>query len=208
MNRILRLLILSDFFFWTGLGFVGPILAIYINDDIQNSTLGLTGLAVSIFWIMKALVALLVSRYTDHENGNWHKLTTMVIGYIIAFLSPFGFLFAKDIVDIIFIQFIFGTGMGMAYPGWMTIFSRFLETGKEGFAWSLDGAGIGLGNSAAIAVSGFVAEYFGFTALFLLTIGFNFLSLLCILMLFFKYREEILSKKHKLRYIAGRLFGV
>ncbi len=208
MNRVLKILILSDLFFWMGMGFIGPIFAIYINNNIKDSTIGLVGVSMAVIWIMKSVTALVTSRFTDHENGNELKLKTLVIGYIISFVSPFGFIFANSIWDIIFVQILFGFGIGLAYPGWMTIFSRFLESGKEGMTWSLDETSISLGNSLAIGLSGFIVEFFGFYFLFGMTILFNFLSLVCILILFFRHREEILSRRNKLKYFMNVFFGI
>jgi MFS family permease len=205
MNKIIKILILNDFFFWTGLGFVGPILAIYINDDISGGTLGLTGLAMALYWILKSLVSILTSRYTDKEPGNKRELKTLVLGGIIVFLIPFGYLLAQNIIHIIIVQALFGIGAGLAYPGWMTIFTRFLSTGKEGFIWSMEGASINIGNGLAVAASGFIAQVFGFTTLFILVIIFNFLSL-NMLMLLLRNRDEILSNHNPLRLLLRKYF--
>lgn len=205
MHKVLRLLILNDWFFWTALGFVGPILAIYINDDISGGSLGLTGLAMAIFWIVKSITALLTSKFTDKEKGNKVELYTLIIGSVIIFLIPFGYLFAKSIIHIIIVQAIFGLGNGLAYPGWMTIFTRFIDRGKEGFDWSVDSAGLSLGNGIAIALSGFIAEAFGFNTLFYIVIALNFISLLMVLWML-KYKDEILSNRNVFKYLIRKIF--
>jgi len=205
MNKILKLLILNDLFFWTALGFVGPIFAIYINEDIAGSTLGLTGLAMALYWIIKSFVSIMVSRYTDADKGNRRELTTLIIGMGLAFIAPIGFLFAVNIWQILAIQIIFGIGAGLIFPGWMTIFTRFLETNKEGYDWSVDSAMISLGNGVAVAVSGFVAASFGFRALFYLVIVLNFTSLLMIIFLL-KYKDVILSNHNKIKFLMRRYF--
>ena len=205
MHKVLKLLILNDLFFWTALGFVGPILAIYINDDISGGTLGLTGLAMSIYWILKSIVALVTSRFTDREKGNKFKLSTLIIGSVIIFLVPFGYLFARNIIHIIIIQAIFGFSAGLVYPGWMTLFTRFLNEGDEGFDWSLDSAALSLGNGIAIALSGFIAEAFGFSTLFYIVIALNFVSLVMILYLL-RFKDEILSNRNVFKYLIRKIF--
>jgi MFS family permease len=204
MNKILRLLILNDLFFWTALGFVGPVLAIYINEDITGGTLGLTGLAMSLYWIMKSLTSLVVSRFTDREKGNRAELITLVVGSTLAFLVPFGYLAADSIIEIIVIQFVFGAAVGLLYPGWMTLFTRFLEKDHEGFTWSLDMASVSLGNGIAIAVSGFIAEAYGFNILFYFVILLNFISLLMILALL-KYKKDILKTNGAIKGIIRKV---
>lgn len=205
MHKVLRLLILNDLFFWTALGFIGPILAIYINDDITGGTLGLTGLAMAIFWIIKSITALLTSKFTDKEKGNKAELYTLIIGSVFIFLIPFGYLFANTIIHIIIVQAIFGFANGLVYPGWMTIFTRFIDKGKEGYDWSLDSASLSLGNGVAIGLSGFIAEAFGFNTLFYIVIAMNFLSLLMVLMML-KYKDEILSNRNVFKYLIRKIF--
>lgn len=202
MNKILKLLILNDFFFWTALGFVGPILAIYINDDITGGTLGLTGVAMSIYWITKSAVSLIASYFTDHDSDNSSKLVTVFLGTLITFLVPVGYIFAQNIWHIILIQALFGVGAGLSYPGWMTLFTDFIDKGREGFEWSLDSAGISFGNGVAIAISGFIAQAYGFQMLFILVLGLNFLSLLMIILLL-KNKDEVMGK-HYLKYFLRK----
>jgi MFS family permease len=124
---------------------------------------------------------------------------------VIVFLVPFGYLFAENITHIIFIQAIFGFGAGLVYPGWMTLFTRFINDGKEGFDWSLDSAALSLGNGIAIALSGFIAEAFGFNTLFYLVITLNFISLVMILCLL-KFKDDILSNRNVIKYIIRKFF--
>ena len=193
MNKVLKFLILSDFFFWTALGFVGPILAIYINDDISGGTLGLTGLAMALFWIVKSMTALVTSKYTDKEPGNQRELAVLFIGSLIVIFIPIGYLLAQTIWQIIAIQVVFGLGAGLAFPGWMTIFTRFLDKGHEGFDWSMDSASIDFGNGLAIGLSGFVAEFLGFNVLFIFSLILNIVSFVMVIWLF-KYKKEILRR--------------
>ena len=57
MNRIIKLLIISDIFVITGFGLIGPILAIFIKD-LQGSSLFAVGFSSTLFLIVKSLVQL------------------------------------------------------------------------------------------------------------------------------------------------------
>lgn len=205
MNKILKILIFNDFFFWTALGFVGPILAIYINDEIKGATLGLTGVAMAIYWIVKALTSLVTSKYTDREPGNKAEFWTLIWGSVLLFIIPVGYILATSIWHIIIVQALFGFGAGFIFPGWMTIFTRFLDSGKEGFTWSLDSSVISLGNGIAIGASGFIAEAFGFDALFFIVLVLNFFSLVMVLWLI-KFKDEILSNHNPIKLFFRKIF--
>ena len=89
-------------------------------------------------------------------------------------------------MEIYLIQFIFGIGHGLSYPGWMTIFSKFIEKGKEGFEWSVRSTFIGIGAAGAGALGGIIATRFGFTTLF---IGVGVFVLISAFLPFLIYRE-------------------
>lgn len=205
MNKVLKYLIISDFFFWTAMGFVGPILAVYFTDDIDGGTLSLTGIAIALFWIVKSITALVTSHFTDHEKGNKRKLYTLISGSAVLVLVPCGFVFAADIHAIIIIQIIYGFGAGLAYPGWMTLYTRFMSDGHEGFMWSLDNVITNVGYAVAIAASGVIAEFLGFSTLFYVVIVLNLISFVSILILL-KYKDDILSNHNIIRYYMRRFF--
>lgn len=49
INKVIRVLILSDVIILTGLGFVSPIFAIFIADNIQGGDVRVAGFAASIY---------------------------------------------------------------------------------------------------------------------------------------------------------------
>ena len=205
MNKVLKYLIISDFFFWTAMGFVGPILAVYFTDDIDGGTLSLAGIAIALFWIVKSITSLITSHFTDGEKGNKRKLYTLIWGSAILVIIPFGFILAKDIYYIIVIQVIYGFASGLAYPGWMTLYTRFMGDGHEGFMWSLDNVVTSVGYSVAIAASGIIAEFWGFEILFYIVAALNFVGFASILILL-KYKDDILSNHNVIRYYLRRIF--
>ena len=87
----------------------------------------------------------------------------------------------------------------------MTIFTRFLDKGKEGFTWSLEGGMISVGNGVAVAASGFIAEYLGFHILFYIVLILNFFSLVMIFWLM-KFKDKILSNHNIVSYFLRKYF--
>ncbi len=56
INKVIKILILSDMSLIAGLGFIAPIFAIFLTDRIQGGSIEVVGYAAAIYWIYKSLV--------------------------------------------------------------------------------------------------------------------------------------------------------
>ena len=65
INRLIRFFVISDLFFWSGWGFINPIIAIFIVNQIEGATVLTVGIASAIYWITKALFQMPVAVYLD-----------------------------------------------------------------------------------------------------------------------------------------------
>ena len=115
----------------------------------------------------------------------------MLVGSMIIALVPLFYLRAENIIEIYLIQFIFGIGNGLSYPGWMTIFSRFIEKGKEGYAWSSYNTYVTLATASTAMTGGYIAQNFGFKFVFISLFAFVIVSVILIL----KMHKHIAIKK-------------
>jgi len=167
INKVVKILIFSDVALVSGFGFVSPIFAIFLSENIQGGGVEVAGFAAAIFWIVKSLVLVPFGRYLDKNHGEKDDLYFIVIGNILAALVAFAYIFSKLPWHIYFLQAVYAVGMGMNIPGYTAIFTRHIDKGKEAFDWSVRGALIGVGTGAAGALGGIVAKYFGFNILFL-----------------------------------------
>lgn len=61
MNKTLKLLIFSDIFVLSGFGFIAPILAIFIKDNLVDGTIVAAGIASAIYMITHSLLQILFS---------------------------------------------------------------------------------------------------------------------------------------------------
>ncbi len=193
MNRVLKILLLSDLFIIGGFGLLAPIFAIFLKDNLIGGSIIAVGMAETIYLLTKALFQIYISKFTDQEKGNVRELYTLIIGSLIFTTVPIIYIFSTNIWHIYIAQFISGFGAALAYPGWRVLFTRFLDRNKEGYEWSVYDVTICLGAAASAAIGGYIAETYGFNALFIIV---AILSLIGTILLAQLFKEEILSKKY------------
>lgn len=186
INRVIRFLTISDILMLSGWGLVNPIFAVFVTDQIQGGNVGIAGLAMTVFLLTKSLVQLPAAWLIDKKKGEIDDFWVMIAGSLIISLTAFLFIFARAISHIFLIQIISGFGAALSYPAWMAIFTRHVDTHKEGIEWSLYYTTTDLGGALVAGLGGAVANYLGFQPLFLLV---GLLSLLGTAFLFVSYKE-------------------
>jgi len=167
MNKIIKVLILSDVALLSGFGFVIPIFAIFLIDKIQGGNVEVVGYAAAIYWIVNSLTIIPFAKYLDKNHGEKDDLWFIVIGNILAAVSVIGYIFSYLPWHIYILQAIYALGMGMNVPGYSAIFTRHIDKNREAFDWSVRTALIGLGSGASGALGGIIAYHFGFNVLFI-----------------------------------------
>ena len=165
MNKVMKLLMLSDIFIVTGSGLIEPILALFINGNITGATVFGIGLASTIFLIVRSMVSLPFSKYVDKHDG---KIKWLLIGTFLSVLVPIIYLMAKDMWAIYFAQVVQGIGSGLAYPCWLGLWSANINKKKRSFEWSLYTTLTGVGTAISAAVGSAIANYLGFYYTFIL----------------------------------------
>lgn len=176
VKRITRVLIASDFFLNTAWGFLAPVFAIFILENIQGGGPRVAGIAAAIYWMVKSVVQIPVGRYLDKNHGEKDDFLFMLCGNFLVALVPLGYLFAKKPIHLYLIQILYGLGMAINLPSWFAIFTRHITKGKEAFEWSLKSTSLGLGVGAAGMAGGFLVAIFGFKIVFILVSGLNIFS--------------------------------
>jgi len=191
MNKVLKILLLSDLLIIAGFGLISPIFAIFLKDNIVGGTILAVGIAQAIYLLTKAVLQIFVSKYTDKEKGNKRELTTLVIGSLIFTIVPILYIFSTNIWHIYLAQLVSGIGAALAYPGWMTLFTRFTDKNKEGYEWSVYDTAISLGSAATAAIGAYIAEMLSFNALFIIV---AIISLIGTILLGQLFRQELVNK--------------
>ena len=160
------MLLISDLFVVTGFGLVEPIFGIYMNNAIPNGNVAMVGIAAGIYLLVKSAVQIPFSWKVD-ANGARYAARWLFYGSLLVAVSPLMYIFAKDVYIIYLAQVISGIGAGVAYPAWLGLWSKYIDQGKESFQWSFYSTLIGVASAVAAPAGGFIADMYGFNALFI-----------------------------------------
>jgi MFS family permease len=184
MNKILKLLIISDIFVFSGFGLISPILAIFIKENLIGGTIFAAGLASTIFLITHSVLQILFAYVFNPKDRLWMLIT----GTAVISIVPFGYIFSTNIWHIYIIQFIYGVGASFAYPSWSSLFTSNLEKGERGFQWSIYSSSVGIGAAITAVAGALLAEKIGFEIVFILT---GLLSIIGLFLLYGLQKKEI-----------------
>jgi len=186
INKIVKVLIMSDFFLNLGWGLLSPVFAIFILEKI---TVGgpleaakIAGFAALSYWITKSLLEIPIGHFLDKRHGEKDDFWFMIIGTFITALVPIGYLFSYTPWHIYFFQIIHAIGMAMTLPSWLAIFTRHIDKGREAFEWSMETTSIGAGAGIAGGLGGIMAGIFGFNVLFIFVSALTVISTILLLL--------------------------
>ena len=189
MNPILRTLILTDFFVLSGLGLTSPIFAIFIERNIAGGSIAAAGIAQTIYMIVKSVLQLFIGRFNDRDRGYVREYWTAFIGYAIIATVPFLYVIVETIAQLYAVQVLFGIGAAFAYPGFMTIFTKFADRHREGLEWSTYSTVVFIGMAMTAAIGGWLVEQFGFARVFVVVGIISFIGFLVFASLWRRYAE-------------------
>ncbi len=201
MNIKLKLLILSDVLMISSFGLIAPIFAIFIQDNIVGGSLVNAGIAISIFWIVRSVAQLPLSRYLIDKNK--HQTHLLLFGTFLIILVPFIYLGAGHISTIFVAQTIYGLGTALAYPAWFSLFITYMDKRHKGFEYSIWNTGMGLGVALSAFLGANIAESLGFKVLFFVIGGIALIGFGILIVLDrieekdFKRNERIKKKKER-----------
>lgn len=167
MNPIILALIATDLFVFTGLGLTAPIFAIFIERNVVGGSIAAAGIAQTIYMVVKAILQLFVGRFNDRDRMYLREYWTALIGYALIAVIPFLYIAVETIAQLYMVQALFGIGAAFAYPGFMTIFTKFTDRQREGMEWSTYSTVVFLGMAVSAAVGAWSVERFGFDRTFI-----------------------------------------
>lgn len=185
VNKIAKILIMSDFFLNLGWGLLSPVFALFVLEKITLSdpakAAEVAGFAALFYWITKSFIEIPIGHFLDKHKGEKDDFWFMTLGLFVVGFVPLGYLFSSQPWHIYVFQIIHAVGMAMALPSWLAIFTRHIDKGKEAFEWSMETTSISMGAGIAGGLGGIIASIFGFNILFIfvsaLTIFAGFLLL-------------------------------
>lgn len=169
-NKIVKALIWSDLAFWTGWGLLTPVFAIFILDRIEGGSALVAGFASAVLLVVKSILRIPLGKMLDKRVSEKDDYFVMVLGLLVAAIVAFGFIFASLPWHIYVLQAVHGAGLALAFAGWMAIFTRHVNKGKESTEWGFSETTLGLGMGVAGAMGGWLVTKFGFNVVFI-TVG-------------------------------------
>lgn len=185
INKIVKILIFSDFFLNLGWGLLSPIFALFILEKVTLSdpakAAEVAGFSALFYWITKSLIEIPIGRFLDKQQGEKDDFWFMTAGLFVVGIVPLGYLISSEPWHIYFWQIIHAMGMAMALPSWLAIFTRHIDKGKEAFEWGMEATSISMGAGIAGGFGGIVASMFGFKMLFIFVSGLTFFAALLLL---------------------------
>lgn len=196
INRVVIVLVTSDFILNCGWGLISPIFSLFIAQRITggnlNQALGIAGLSAFFYWIPKSFLQIPVGKYLDKNHGEKDDFFFMVIGTFLMALAPLLYLVVFLPWHIYVIQIIHSIAVSLVIPSWMAIFTRHIDKGKEALEWGLESTFIGVGAGIAAALGGVATFLFGFNVVFIFT---GLLTIVAALLLTLIHKD--ISSKNK-----------
>lgn len=192
INKVIKLLIASDFLLHNGWGLIGPIFAIFITQQIQGGSLVAVGFIAATYWLVKSIAQPFIAHFLDITKGEKDDFKFLIYGMFLANLVPLGYIFTTQLWHIFLLEIIRGLAMACVVPSWLGIFTRHIDKGWEAFSWSLQSTSIGFAAAFAAAFGGIIATFLGFKVVFLLVGFFGLASSLVLLLI----RNQLFTKDH------------
>lgn len=190
INGVIKILVLTDFFYNWAFGSFGPIFAIFITSQIARGSAQIAGFSVAVYWIVKSLVQLPIARFLDRADGERRSFWAVFFGYLGSAIVPLLYAFASQPWHLYLIQGFFGFVMAWAVPAWYGIFTRHVDKWEVSFEWSLESVfSVGLATAGSAALGGYLADHFGFQIIF---IGASLLAIAASFLLLF-IKDRLLS---------------
>ncbi len=204
-NKIINILITSDFILNLGWGLLAPIFAIFIVQKITTSSpleaARVAGFASLFYWITKSLLQVPIGHYLDKNHGEKDDFWFMVTGTFLAGFVPIGYLFSSLPWHIYSLQILHAVSMSMVFPSWLAIFTRHIDKGKEALQWSMESTFLSAGAGIGGGLGGILVSAFGFNMVFIIVSAFSIIS--AILLIFIrkniskKSEETVMSMPQK-----------
>ena len=170
MNRQERILLHSNNLWVFADGMFGPLYALFtqrIGGDILDVSYGW-----AIYLIVTGCCILLIGRLSD----GYDKKKLLVMGYALTAICTFGYLFVKTPVHLFIVQAGLGVSLALVNPAWYSLYAKYEDRKRSGFAWGLfDGESKIIGG-LAILTGGFLIKYVSFEWLFVAMGTFHILA--------------------------------
>ncbi len=205
VNRVIKLLVFSDFVLNFAFGLLAPIFAVFILKSVPGSSLKVVGLATTFYWLARVLSTVPLSRLMDKTDGERDEFYFMVIGSFILSSIPLFYLLINSPAQLYLIQFIYGLAGSMAVPSWRILFTDHLDRGRTGYEWSLEDIAIGVSTAMSAYIGSILADKFGFQVVLISLAMLGYLATILLIPIYHDAKTLAqIKKEHRLQSIKIR----
>lgn len=171
MLRARKILLSTEVVSTGTLGLLGPIYAIYV-ERIGGSILEASG-TYAIFALIHGLLVMRLGKLTDRVKEQKYF---MVAGFLISGIGFLGYLFVKNLPQLVLVQAILGIAMAIMTPANYALYTKNLDRGKFAAQWGTMEGIYYITQGLTAFAGGIIASYIGFQAIFIFMAGVSFLA--------------------------------
>ncbi|MBI2640216.1 MAG: MFS transporter [Candidatus Sungbacteria bacterium] len=177
VNQVVLTIVIAEFLLITGWGFLAPVFAVFVTQQIPGGSVAVVGFVITIYWVTKSILQLFVARFIDRNHGELDDFYFFLGGMFLNAIFISLYYFASEVWHVYLLHFLIAIADAMLVPPFYAIFTRHIDKGKEGFEWSLYSSfSLGAGSALGGAVGGLIATVAGFRIIFPLVGLFTFIS--------------------------------
>lgn len=167
ISKIILVIVLAQFTLTSAFGLLAPIFAVFVSQQIVGGSVAVVGFVISIYWIIKSVLQLFVARFIDRNHGEIDDFYFYIAGGFLNAVAISLYFFATEVWHVYAIHSLIAVADAMLVPPFYAIFTRHVDSGQEGFEWSLYSSfSIGAGSALGGALGGVLATVVGFRAVF------------------------------------------
>lgn len=190
-NKVIIILIISDFFLNLGWGLMAPVFAIFIVQRVALGSIAeaatVAGFSSFIFWTIKSILQIPIGRYLDRNHGEIDDFWFMLAGTFMMVFVPIGYLFSSHPIHIYLLQGFYAIAAALMFPSWSAIFTRHIDKDREAFEWGSHSTVLGSAAGVAGGIGGITVAFFGFNFVFIFVSVFTLFATAMLLLV----REDI-----------------
>lgn len=176
INPVIKILTISDIMMMGAVALLSPVFAVFVTDTIEGGSVETVGIAMAIYAVTKSVFQLPIAWLIDKVKGEKDDFWFMLVGSVLGSLIPILYIFIDTASELYWVQFAYGLIIAATYPTWLAIFTRHIDSEREGTEWALYQTMVDFSTAVFAFLGGFLALHFGFNNLFLLTAICNFIG--------------------------------
>ncbi|OGY20765.1 MAG: hypothetical protein A3A65_01150 [Candidatus Chisholmbacteria bacterium RIFCSPLOWO2_01_FULL_49_14] len=161
MNKAIRILVFTNSFVLLASAMFGPIYAIFV-EEVGGGILEASW-SVGIYSLMTAIALYVFGKYEDRMK---QQELAVAAGYLILTVGYFGYLFVHSIWALYLVQVILGVGMALYSPAFDALYSQHITPTRAASQWGIWELMANLISSGGAVLGGLLANFFGFSILF------------------------------------------